>query len=151
MCVVCRGLGLDHRHVVTKCTHEVGRRAGAKVERRRRAIRFQPGRCCFKCGLPQSICNRYNEDGVFQPNILCQYYGIMMSVVFGLKYGFEGVEERWKQRLETIGVKVEEESEVGRFLGQISTFGGVDCYRLMIEFKFIVDRISEEEATREDR
>jgi superfamily II DNA helicase RecQ len=57
VCVVCRGLGLEYGHVVTKCLHEIGRKAGAEVERRRRSIRLQGGRSCFKCGLPQSICD----------------------------------------------------------------------------------------------
>lgn len=60
-----------------------------------------------------------------------------------MKYGFEEVEKRWKRRLGVIGVDIKDEKEVGRFLERITTFGGVDCYRLIIEFKYIVDRISE--------
>jgi len=47
-----------------------------------------------------------------------------MSVGFGLKYGFKGVEKRWKRRLDAMGVEVEEEREIGIFLEGISTFEG---------------------------
>ena len=75
----------------------------------------------------------------------------MMSDVFRSKYGFEDVEKRWKRRLHAMEVEVNDEKEVGRVLERITTFGGVDCYRFMIEFKFIVDRISEMEQERGNR
>ena len=74
-----------------------------------------------------------------------------MSVVFRSKYGFKGVEKRQKRRLGVIGVGVKDEKEVRRFLERITTFRGVDCYRLVVKFKFIIDRISEEEEEKQNR
>jgi hypothetical protein len=49
-----------------------------------------------------------------------------------------------------MGVEIEEEREVEEFLGQIITLGGVESYRLMWEFKYIIDRIWEEEEEEEE-
>jgi hypothetical protein len=110
--VVYRGLGLEDRHVVTKCIHEIGKKAGKEVERRRRRIRLESSSCCWKCRCLQSMCNRFDEEGKCDTGKWCQFYGILMAVVFGMKFGFPGIWDGWNRRLGFMGIDVSSKDEV---------------------------------------
>lgn len=102
-CVVCRGLGAHDRHAVVICKHEAGgKEAGEEVKMRRQRIRFDDFAACYRCGVMQSICTRWEDNGNGgwrDTQGPCQYYGIMAAVVFGLQWGFHEVWKEWMKRL----------------------------------------------------
>jgi superfamily II DNA/RNA helicase len=61
-CIVCRAAGEWCGHVITNCTHEDGKTAAIEVKERQVRIRFMDCSACGKCGVPQSIYNRYREN-----------------------------------------------------------------------------------------
>jgi hypothetical protein len=62
-------------------------------------IRFDEYLGCFWCGVPQEVCNRWEDNGSGRYQRAkgrdCQYRGVLVGGLFGLVYGGEnGVKER---------------------------------------------------------
>ena len=62
-CIVCHAMGEGCGHVVTKCTRQDGITAAVEVKDRRVRVKYKNCSACGKCGVPQSMCNRYRENG----------------------------------------------------------------------------------------
>jgi superfamily II DNA helicase RecQ len=143
-CIVCRAAGEWCGHVITNCTHEDGKTAAIEVKERRVRIRFKDCSACGKCGVPQSMCNGYRENGkggyerIQKP---CQWYGIMASTVYGLRHAYRQLWESWMERLIADGVNVESSKAVDDYLGQRRDKGGLQGSNLAFEFLWITDQI----------
>ena len=72
-------------------------------------MRFEEYSGCFWCGVPQEVCNRWEDDGRGRYQRAegrdCQYRGVLVGALFGLVYGSEHrVLERWVERVVEQGV-----------------------------------------------
>jgi hypothetical protein len=61
--IMCRAMGEWCGHVITNCTRKDGMKGAIEVKERRVRIRFMDCSACAKCGVPQSMCNRYRVNG----------------------------------------------------------------------------------------
>jgi superfamily II DNA/RNA helicase len=152
ICAVCRGMGLDYHHIVTNCVEPDGREAARYIKSVRNKVKFEAYTCCFKCGVPQSICQRYRDDGdgnfEFVQGAKCQFYGIISSVVFGVSFSHPEV---WEEMVEWLrGVGVEGEEEFLKFLGKRVDKGGITLNNMMLVFREVTLRIEKEEIVRRE-
>lgn len=143
-CIVCGAIGEWCGHVITKCTRQDGMTAAVEVKERRVRIRFRDCSACGKCGVPQSMCNRYRENGnggYERMHSQCQWYGIMASTVFGLRHAYREVWKSWMERLIADGVDVESGRAVDEYLGQRRDRGGLQGSNLGFEFLWMTEQI----------
>ncbi len=146
-CVACRVTGDEHGHVVTKCTAADGQLAGSDVLQQRRRIRFEQYAACYRCHAPQEICDYWVEDGyqgwVKSEGGYCQWYGIITSVVFGVRTADAAVWEGWMERLAEQGVDGKQDEAVYRWLGRRKDEGGVTGSNIAFEFVWICDQLKD--------
>src|SRR5579871_5449988 len=113
VCVVCVAEGKDYKHSISHCKEEKGVLADSERQKAQRTIKFQPYSGCFKCGVPQDICNRFegNENGGFRiiEGKSCQFFGVVFGILFGVKHGYRMVWDDWMTRLSEANVDVSDE------------------------------------------
>jgi superfamily II DNA/RNA helicase len=144
-CVICHAIGVRCEHVVTNCVRREGIDASSEVKDRRVRIRFKDCSACGKCGVPQSMCNRYGENGkggYVRVNGQCQWYGIMASMVFGLRHAYRELWESWMDRLAQDGVDGRSDKAVEEYLGQRRDRGQLQGSNLAFEYLWITERIA---------
>ena len=100
-CVVCHQQGRDSTHPVSRCREELGK----KVERERqivqRSIRYPSGQVCYRCGIPRTICEGWSGDGRVREvreggeQRACQFYGVLIGVVYAAKHGYPEIWQSW--------------------------------------------------------
>lgn len=92
----------------------------------RRALRFDAGTCCFRCGCPKSICQQGNRDG---SHANCDHSKVFMDAAFAASH------------LESIRLAVNESLKVNRrmemqefweTLGKEWMWGRERCTRMML-------------------
>jgi superfamily II DNA helicase RecQ len=152
-CIVCRATGEWCGHVITNCTREKGMMAAIEVKERRVRIRFKDCSACGKCGVPQSMCNRYRENGKGGYERIqkgCQWYGIMASTVFGLCHAYRQLWQSWMERLVADGVNVESSKAVDEYLGQRKDRGGLQGSNLAFEFLWMTEQIGDKRLGLDD-
>lgn len=143
-CVVCAGAGLPDGHVITNCHRPEAARAVEEVKVRRVRVVIDRNTSCFKCGVPQSICKRWREDGsggFVDVGGWCQFYGIMTSFVFAVRFGFRGVWERWLERLQELLIDGTNDGEVEAFLGLRIEAAGMQGCNMAREFCWLAERV----------
>ena len=102
VCVICKARGREYHHSISQCTEaDVGE---AERERKRwqgkGGIRYTWGVACYRCGVPQNMCNRSDPRGGSQSGGACQYYGILIGVVVGIKHGYPTIWQQWWERIQ---------------------------------------------------
>lgn len=114
VCVVCHGGGRDSMHSISRCGHEESRVAEEERRKVQKTIRYPSNVVCYKCGVPRAICRRWSADGrvVVDGQQDCQFYGILIGVVYGMKYGYVQVWEKWKERAWRRGLRVGTDRDV---------------------------------------
>lgn len=101
VCVVCHSQGKDSMHTINRCPSEDSVKAERERKHVQRAIRFPQSHVCFKCGMPRLICDRWSSDGrarVYDEEkreVECQYYGVLLGVIYGVKHAYPGIWKRW--------------------------------------------------------
>jgi hypothetical protein len=55
-----------------------------------RWIRYAANIVCYKCGVPKVVCQRWSADGRVPAgeHTDCQYFGVLIGVVVGIKHGY---------------------------------------------------------------
>jgi superfamily II DNA helicase RecQ len=143
-CIVCRAAGTWCDHVITNTRFHDRSDARNEVLQRRNRVRFLDFSACVKCAAPQSMCNRYRDNGKggwekYQED--CQWYGIMGSTVFALRHAYEDIWEAWKQRLAAMEVDVRSDRAVEEYLGKRKDIGGLQGSNMAFEFLWITEQI----------
>jgi hypothetical protein len=94
-CLICTAHDRSAEHIVTKCLSAEGALAGA-VQDYMRTVRYPKHVACFRCGIPQRICNRWSPDGRTEVRGgVCQYYGILAGIVYSFPTAYPTIWARW--------------------------------------------------------
>ncbi|KAI7148150.1 hypothetical protein KC316_g15819, partial [Hortaea werneckii] len=119
MCVPCRRRGYSSMHSITKCPQ--GHSRMAEEERRvlQRSIKYPGNMVCYRCGVSKVICQRWSADGRVPATEFdrCQFFGVLIGVVVGIKHAYPPVWERWLQQMDRRGAVVRSTEELVRLLG----------------------------------
>ena len=105
-------------------------------------IQFENYSGCFWCGVPQEICNRWEENGRGGYKRIeggdCQYSGALIGGVVGIVFGYKDqVWGYWKRRLEGFGVDFQSDEDVVTYLGKKRRVERVESNNLAGEFSWI--------------
>ncbi len=99
-CVVCYHAERECNHIISQCPAADSK--AAEQERRvassKRGIVFEKGVVCYQCGVPRSICERWVSDSVVASGQSCQFYGVLIGVVYGIKHAYLDVWRGWFER-----------------------------------------------------
>ena len=135
VCVVCYQRGDASGHPISRCQHADGKRAECERKRAHREIRYPDMHVCFRCGVPRVMCDRWSNDGrarAYEANgkeRVCQFYGVLVGVIYGIKYGYPNVWRKWVKIAEReagwngsmegyLGQAIEAEEEYGCQVGR---------------------------------
>lgn len=136
-CTWCRATGEDEwicaSHTMEACGGEDVEDVEDMVQRWEKAIRWEPYSCCFDCGLPQAVCNRYEaqgDGGYKRREGRCQYPGVLIRSVVSM-WGANGQEaaEFFQQQLRQRGVEWEEtdgEEALIKWMGRKVRWAGIE-------------------------
>jgi superfamily II DNA helicase RecQ len=139
-CGICEAAGEGQSaHDVRQCWRAESEQARAMIRQIEQEIQFEPYSGCFWCGVPQEMCNRWEENGQGRYRRSadgdCQYQGFVLGGLMGIVYGSgDGVRERWAQRLVDEGVDGSCMEGLMRYLGAKQPFNSVESNRLVGEF-----------------
>jgi RecQ family ATP-dependent DNA helicase len=148
-CGICEVAGDGQSgHDVRRCWRPEGRQAKEMIKAVEEKIRFEEYSGCFWCGVPQEVCNRWEDNGRGRYQRVegrdCQYRGVLVGGLLGLVYGGEeGVAERWIARLVKQGVDGSSIEALVRHLGRKQRLECVESNRLVGEFCWITRLVAE--------
>ena len=127
-CWHCTQQGRAAEHDLYQCPHGHQTAAKAWFSHVRRHIKYAAFSGCFQCGLPQTICQRWQHGGS------CAYRGVVIAMIAMMVHGngTEGIRQAWQRRLRGFGVAAEDHAAVVRFLGQ--RHGAAEVSELVQEF-----------------
>jgi hypothetical protein len=95
--------------------------------------------------VPQDICDRFEDNGLggfrTKDGGSCQFYGVVLGVLYGAKYGFRNIWDRWMLRLSCMGINVDDNEEVFRYLARRREDWGYQSTNLIWEFLWVVERL----------
>jgi superfamily II DNA helicase RecQ len=142
VCVMCHARGRDSMHSISRCGHEESGIAEEERRKVQKTIRYPSNVVCYKCGVPRVVCRRWSADGrvVVDGQQDCQFYGILIGVVYGIKYGYVQVWDKWKERAWKRGLTVSTDREVVATLASkvSGEYGGSE---MLDAFMWLTDRI----------
>ena len=146
VCVVCMAEGKgDYGHSISQCKEQKGMMAESERQVAQRSIRFEAYSGCFKCGVPQDICERFEDNGRggfrLKGGESCQFYGVVFGILYGVKYGYRVIWDSWMCRLREAGVDVDNEGKFFEHLGSRKEENGYQSSVLIWEFKWVVERL----------
>ena len=111
-------------------------------------MRFEEYSGCFWCGVPQEVCNRWEDNGRGRYQRAdgrdCQYRGVLVGGLLGLVYGGEeGVVDQWAARLIEQGVDASSIEGLIKHLGRKQALGCIESNGLVGEFCWITRLMAE--------
>lgn len=139
VCVVCYRVGTGYHHSITTCPSTSSHRINEERKLVQRTIRFARGIACFKCGVPQTICERW--DGYVDTRRNCQFFGMLVGVVYAIKYVYPKVWAEWIERARRRNVAVDTESEIRAYLGLEAKGAELDSVQLLQAFMWMTRSI----------
>jgi RecQ family ATP-dependent DNA helicase len=148
-CGICEVAGEGQSgHDVRRCWRPESVQAKEMIKAVEEKMRFEEYSGCFWCGVPQEVCNRWEDNGRGRYQRAegrdCQYRGVLVGGLLGLVYGGEeGVIERWVTRLVEQGVDASSIEGLVRHLGRKQALECVESNRLVGEFCWITRLIAE--------
>ena len=148
-CAICEKDGEGNSgHDVRQCRREESAAAKEMINSVEKKIRFAKYSGCFWCGVPQEMCNRWEENGQGRyqraHNGECQYKGVLVSGVMGILFGSEvGIAERWCKRLAEQGVNEGSIEALVEYLGEKQRLERVESNNLVKEFCWITSLLAE--------
>lgn len=148
-CAICEAAGEGASgHDVRRCWRAESRQAKKTIKAVGDKIRFEEYSGCFWCGVPQEICNRWEDNGRGRYQRAegrdCQYRGVLVGGLLGLVYGGEeAVAQRWVARLVEQGVGAGSMDGLVQYLGQKQRLECVESNRLVGEFCWITRLMAE--------
>ena len=137
-CPWCRATGeaeeVWRAHGLEGCEEVEAEAVIEMVERVKRVVRWEAYSCCFNCGVPQAMCERYETrgaEGGFRrvEGRGCQYQGVLMRTMVSMwgargKGGSERLDE-W-MRMQGAGVEEEDTDGMIRWMGRKVRWGGIE-------------------------
>ena len=145
ICVICMADGLDFKHPVSQCTQEKGMLAEKERQEAQGGISFQAYAGCFKCGVPQDICESFEDNGRGgyrkKQGVPCQFYGVVFGILYGVKYGYSAIWDSWRWRMREQGVDIDDNGRLLTYLGRRKEQWGYQSSALIWEFKWVVERL----------
>ena len=100
-CAVCFIHGRKHQHTINECADLDGQAAAKKHGEvmGRGGISFVRNIVCFKCGLPQQVCDRWRGGGVAEieggRQKKCRFFRVMSGIVYGIRQGHPQIWQEW--------------------------------------------------------
>jgi hypothetical protein len=148
-CGICKAAGEgESGHDVRKCWREESREAKEMIQVVEEKIQFEAYTGCFWCGVPQEVCNRWEDNGRGRYQRAkggdCQYRGVLVGGLFGLVCGSKnGVAEQWVARLAKQGIQGGSVEVLAQHLGRKQAFECVESNRLVEEFCWVTRLMAE--------
>lgn len=142
-CGICEASGEGRSgHDIRECWRGESRRAREMVKMIEDKIKFENFSGCFWCGVPQEICNRWEDNGRGGYQRIkggnCQYTGVLIGGVVGIVFGYKSqVWGHWSRRLEGFGVDLDSDDDFITYLGKKRRFERVESNNLAGEFGWI--------------
>jgi superfamily II DNA/RNA helicase len=147
-CGICEAAGEGQSgHDVRQCWRIESREAKEMIKAVEEKIRFEEYSGCFWCGVPQEVCNRWEDNGRGRyqraEGIDCQHRGVLVGGLFGLVHGSDGVAERWVARLVEQGIEGNSIEDLVQHLGRKQALECVESNRLVGEFCWVTRLMAE--------
>jgi RecQ family ATP-dependent DNA helicase len=148
-CGICEEAGEGHSgHDVRQCWRPESEQAKEMIKKVEDQIEFEKFSGCYWCGVPQEICNRWEDNGRGRYQRAegghCQYQGVLVGGFFGLVYGSkDGAVEQWVARLVEQGIHAGSMEEFARHLGRKQPLEYVESNQLVAEFCWITRLVVE--------
>ncbi|PVH96322.1 hypothetical protein DM02DRAFT_474806, partial [Periconia macrospinosa] len=136
-CGICEETGDGQSgHDVRQCWRPESEPAKDMIKAVEAKIEFEKYSGCYWCGVPQEICNRWEDNGRGRYQRAegghCQYQGVLVGGFFGLVYGSkDGAVERWVARLVEQGIHAGSMEELARHLGRKQQLEYVESNQLV--------------------
>jgi hypothetical protein len=137
-CPWCRAIGeaeeVWRAHRLENCEEVEAEAVVEMVQRVKRVVRWEAYSCCFDCGIPQAMCERYETRGVgggFRrvEGRGCQYEGVLIRTMVSM-WGVRGKSgsDRLYEWMRRQGADIEEEDIDGiiRWMGRKVRWGGIE-------------------------
>ena len=141
---MCRSRNQTSAHSISRCGQEHSQQAEEERRKMQRWIRYAANVVCYKCGVPKVVCQRWSADGRVPAGEQtdCQYFGVLIGVVVGIKHGYPGLWEEWQRRMVRRGAKIEQVEETMKVLGSeaVGQEGGSE---LVHAFIWLTGRVEE--------
>ncbi|KAK4242971.1 P-loop containing nucleoside triphosphate hydrolase protein, partial [Corynascus novoguineensis] len=139
-CQWCRAIGegeaaYSSHTLFEGCQDENAEAVQDMVKQARQAVKWAPYSCCFQCGIPQAICQRFEPrggSGGYRPvdGRTCQYRGVLIEMVVSLwGAGGRAGARRLCQWIQAQGGEVGEDDEPEewvRWMGRKVWWGGIE-------------------------
>lgn len=148
VCVPCRSCGISSTHSISRCEQEHSKRAEEERRAMQRSIRYPGNVVCYKCGVPKVICQRWSADGRVPVDEYkdCQYFGILIGVVIGIKHGYVQAWDEWIRHMAQRGVRMTNaEGMVGAMGNEVE--GGESGTELVQAFIWLTERVGRKEQS----
>ena len=148
-CAICEAAGEGASgHDVRQCWRAESRQAKDMIKTVEEKIRFEEYSGCFWRGVPQEVCNRWEDNGRGRYQRVeggdCQYRGVAVGGLFGIVYGAdEAVTHRWADRLTAQGVDFSSIEGLVRHLGRKQGLESIKSNGLVGEFCWITRLVAE--------
>lgn len=173
VCIICKAAGNPSNHNIHACVDETGCNAHEELLHAEKAIFCNRNLGCFRCGLPISICTRWEVLDPNQPERLddfqmyqllrlpgrCPFEGVVLEFIFGIKYGFEKIWDRWLNRLQAKRVRISPDGKdsmpnIIQYLGERKNdnelgrdFAALGCSNLVWEFEWLSMELEKESGS----
>lgn len=148
-CAICETANEGQSgHDIRQCWRAESTAAKEMIAKVEKKIRFAKYSGCFWCGVPQELCNRWEENGQGRYQRAddgdCQYKGVLVSSAIGLLFGGqEDMVERWCKRLAEQGVEAESIDGLIEYLGGKQRLDITESNNLVKEFCWITRLLAE--------
>ena len=139
-CAICMAAGsLDSHHSLASCTAANSTEAQQTAGEIARRIKFARFSGCFHCGLPQSVCSRWEargEGGRWQRSREdCQFPGVLIEGLSGILIAFHSqIGDIHTARLAEQGFSPDGMDQWMEYLGKKTEQGEVESNNLVWEF-----------------
>jgi uncharacterized C2H2 Zn-finger protein len=113
-CWICAVGQEGSDHELYHCPQVASQAAQTWMVTVRRQIQYARYSGCFRCGMPQTICQRWQDQEE------CQDRGVLIPMVAMMLYGpyQEWIQPAWKRWLAGFGIAASNDRQVVQFLGQ---------------------------------
>jgi superfamily II DNA helicase RecQ len=148
-CGVCEAAGDEQSgHDVRTCWRKESDTAKEMVDQVEKRIQFEKWSGCYWCGVPQEICNRWEDNGQGRYQMVkggeCQYRGVLIGGLIGIVVGYtDDVYDRWRGRLTERGVDWEVDDALVVYLGKKQKLEVVESNHVVGEFCWITRLLAE--------
>lgn len=140
VCIPCHQVGRRSDHSITRCPESESRAANQERGIVQSSIEFPWNVACYRCGVPRAICERW-ENETHNTGRTCQFYGILVGVVYGAKHACPEIWSQWVVRRRRCNAKVSSDEEVKQDLGSEAAGATVRSVWLLQAFMWITERM----------